>query len=134
MTLVVIIVNIMNHVKLCFFIYLFIYLFIHLFIFIEKKTTKGSKKDLALAAAHTKIHGTATLCVKMYKFFSGAKSNTTKLGKPTGNIEEMLLSVSLDNDLLSEIQKRELNPMVIRVSSAHDLPNKPISYMGLRER
>ena len=95
---------------------------------------KGSKKDLALAAAHTKIHGTATLCVKMYKFFSGAKSNTTKLGKPIGNIEELLLSVSLDNDLLSEIQKCELNPMVIRVSSAHDLPNKPMSYMELRER
>lgn len=106
-------------------------------IFSEKKASvKGasSKKEIAMAAAHTRIHGTATLCVKMYKFFSGIKSDTTKLGKPAGNIEELLLSVSLDNDLLSEIQKRDLNPMVLRVSSASDLPNKPLSYMELRER
>ena len=62
------------------------------------------------------------------------KSTTTKLGKAAGNIEELLLSVSLDNDLLSEIQKRELNPMVIKVSSASELPNKPLSYMELREK
>ena len=49
-------------------------------------------------------------------------------------MEELLLSVSLDNDLLSEIQKRELNPMVIKVSSASELPNKPLSYMELREK
>ncbi|KAL9960808.1 hypothetical protein ACROYT_G034311 [Oculina patagonica] len=93
-----------------------------------------SKKDIAIAEAHKRIHGTATLCVKMYTFFSGVKSNTTKLGKPAGNIEELLLSVSLDNELLSEIQKRELNPMVIRVSSASELPNKPLTYMQLKEK
>ena len=62
------------------------------------------------------------------------KSTTTKLGKPAGNIEELLLSVSLDDDLLSEIQKRDLNPMVIKVVSASELPNKPLSYMELREK
>lgn len=96
--------------------------------------SNASKKDLALTAAHTRVHGTATLCVKMYTFFSGVKSTTTKLGKAAGNIEELLLSVSLDNDLLSEIQKRELNPMVIKVSSASELPNKPLPYMELREK
>lgn len=106
--------------------------------FPEKKSSFAkagpSKKDLVLAEAHKKLHGTATLCVKMYTFFSGVKSNTTKLGKPAGNIEELLLSVSLDDDLLSETQKRELNPMVIRVSSASELPNKPLSYMQLKEK
>lgn len=104
---------------------------------LRKKTSlKGiiSKKDLALQAAHTRIHGTATLCIKMYTFFSSVKSTTTKLGKPAGNIEELLLSVSLDDDLLSEIQKRDLNPMVIKVVSASELPNKPLSYMELREK
>ena len=103
----------------------------------EKKAfpkSNASKKDLALTAAHTRVHGTATLCVKMYTFFSGVKSTTTKLGKAAGNIEELLLSVSLDNDLLSKIQKRELNPMVIKVSSASELPNKPLPYMELREK
>ena len=51
-----------------------------------------------------------------------------------GTIEELLLSVSLDNDLLSGIQKRVLNPMVIRVSSASELPCKPMTYMQLREK
>ncbi|XP_020606074.1 uncharacterized protein FLJ43738-like [Orbicella faveolata] len=96
--------------------------------------TSSSKKDLVLAEAHKKLHGTATLSVKMYTFFSGVKSNTTKLGKPAGNIEELLLSVSLDDDLLSERQKKELNPMVIRVSSASELPNKPLTYKQLREK
>lgn len=106
--------------------------------FPEKKAshtkTSSSKKDLVLAEAHKKLHGTATLSVKMYTFFSGVKSNTTKLGKPAGNIEELLLSVSLDDDLLSERQKKELNPMVIRVSSASELPNKPLTYKQLREK
>ena len=70
----------------------------------------------------------------MYTFFSGVKSNTTKLGKPAGNIEELLLSVSLDDELLSEIQKRQLNPMVIKVSSASELPSKPLTYMQLKEK
>ena len=106
--------------------------------FAEKKSSHikagPSKKDLVLAEAHKRIHGTATVCVKMYTFFSGLKSNTTKLDKPAGNIEELLLSVSLDNELLSEIQKRELNPMVIRVSSASELPNKPLTYKQLNEK
>ena len=106
--------------------------------FPEKKSshtkTSSSKKDLALAEANKKLHGTATLCVKMYTFFSGVKSNTTKLGEPAGNIEELLLSVSLDHDLLSECQKQELNPMVIRVSSASELPNKPLTYKQLKEK
>ena len=106
--------------------------------FTGKKTTNAktsqSKKDLALAAAHTRTHGTAALSVKMCTFFSGAKSTTTKLGKSVGTIEELLLSVSLDNDLLSGIQKRVLNPMVIRVSSATELPCKPMTYMQLREK
>lgn len=105
---------------------------------IRKKTsnakTSPPKKDLALAAAHTRTHGTAALSVKMCTFFSGAKSTTTKLGKSVGTIEELLLSVSLDNDLLSGIQKRVLNPMVIRVSSASELPCKPMTYMQLREK
>ena len=96
--------------------------------------TGPSKKDLATAVAHNRAHGTATLCVKIYKFFSGLRCNTTKLKEPCGNVEELFLSVSLDNDLLSEIQKRDLNPMVIRVSSASDLPNKPMSYKELREK
>ena len=70
----------------------------------------------------------------MNLFFSGVKSNTTKLGKPVGNIEELLLSVSLDGDLLSERQKQELNPMVIKVSSASELPNKPLTYKQLKEK
>ena len=106
--------------------------------FPEKKPsvtkTGPSKKDHALAEQQKRIHGTATLCVKMYTFFSGMKSNTTKLSKPAGNIEELLLSVSLDDELLSEIQKRELNPMVIRVSSASELPNKPLTYKQLKEK
>lgn len=96
--------------------------------------TGPSKKDLATAVAHNRAHGTATLSVKIYKFFSGLRCNTTKLKEPCGNVEELFLSVSLDNDLLSEIQKRDLNPMVIRVSSASDLPNKPMSYTELREK
>ena len=106
--------------------------------FPEKKAshtkTSSSKKDLVLAEAHTNLRGTATLCVKMYTFFSEVKSNTTKLGKPAGNIEELLLSVSLDHELLSELQKQELNPMVIRVSSASELPNKPLTYKQLKEK
>ena len=108
---------------------------IHSIVSEKKASIRGatSKKEM-MAATHTRIHGTATLSIKMSKFFSGIKSDTTKLGKPAGNIEELLLSVSLDNDLLSEIQKRDLNPMVLRVSSASDLPNKPLSYMELREK
>ena len=101
---------------------------------ITKLKVGPSKKDIALAEAQKKLHGTARLCVKMYKFFSGMKSNTTKLGQPAGNIEELLLSVSVDDDVMSERHKQELNPMVIRVSSASELPNKPLTYKQLKEK
>lgn len=108
--------------------------------FSEKRSSifklKGgpSKKEIVVAEAHRKLHGTATLSVKMYTFFAGVKSNTTKLGKPAGNVEELLLSLSIDNDLLSEPLKKELNPMVIRVSSASELPHKPLTYKQLKEK
>ena len=92
-----------------------------------------SKKELALAA-HARIHGTATVSIKMATFFAGIKSTTNRIEKAAGSIEDLLISVTLDEELLSEIQKKVLNPMVIKVTSASSLPNKPMSYKQLREK
>ena len=45
-----------------------------------------------------------------------------------------MVTISLDKPLLSDEQKKDLNPMVIKLCSVNDLPNKPLSYKELDEK
>ncbi|XP_032228067.2 uncharacterized protein LOC5503934 [Nematostella vectensis] len=96
--------------------------------------SQAKREQAAAAAAQIRANGTASLAIKMSLFFSGMKSMTTRLEKAAGQIQDLYLSVALDKQLLSQSQKQELNPMVIKVCSASSMPNKPLNFKQLSEK
>ena len=72
---------------------------------------------------------------KKYLFLivsSDKKVVTSRLDKPIAGVEDVFLGVSVNLPLLSPTQKEELNPMIIQVKNATNLPSSPLSYADLR--
>lgn len=109
-----------------------------LFLLEHKKHTHAklnAKREMAAAAAaHVRSHGLASVSIKLALFFSGMKSCTTRLDKPSGHVRDLFLTLSVDKNLLSESQRKDLNPMVIQVNSACNMPSVPLSHDQLRTR
>lgn len=100
---------------------------------VNKKTSKKDQK-ISVLAAFSRIHGIPAIKLKLALLFAGAKSITNRLDGPLCGIEDLLVTVALDKPLLSDEQKKKLNPMVIKMCSAINLPNKPLSYDELHEK
>ncbi len=75
-------------------------------------------------------------CIPLYNVFdiSGVTCISERLQQPFGDIDDMFVSLSLSGPLMSETQHRKLNPLVLTVHSATDLPDSPLSYTDLQER
>ena len=115
--------------------------FLQLFSISTEKDTKSSKRKskkeeqkAAVLAAFTRVHGIASIKLPLSLLFAGTKSITEKLGNKVNGIEDLMVTISLDKPLLSDEQQKDLNPMVIKLCSVNDLPNKPLSYKELDEK
>ncbi|ESO89848.1 hypothetical protein LOTGIDRAFT_124357 [Lottia gigantea] len=62
------------------------------------------------------------------------KSVTGRLENPVAGVEDIFITVSLDSPLMSDKIKKELNPMIIKIHSASDLPDTPLSYTELKNK
>eukprot|EP00794_Sanderia_malayensis_P005993 gene5993-6689_t len=100
----------------------------------KSKAQSSAQKKAEALAAHIKHHGLASIPVKLSALFTGTKFISSRLESATGTVEDLVISLSLDAPLLSEPQKRVLNPLVIKVSNATNMPSKPLSYTQLQNR
>ena len=89
---------------------------------------------MAVIAALTRVHGIASIKLRLSLLFAGTKSITGKLGAKVNGLEDLMVTVTVDKPLLSDEQKKDLNPMVIKLCCVNDLPNKPLSYKELNEK
>ena len=64
----------------------------------------------------------------------GLQTVTERLSKPIAGIEDIFITVSLNGPLMSDEQLTSLNPMVIKVHSATNMPSVPLSHQELRLR
>lgn len=65
----------------------------------------------------------------MYLILYVTKGEESLIGRLAENTPEVLdayVTFTVETPLLSERQKRELNPLVIKIISATCLPNKPV--------
>ncbi|XP_053545373.1 uncharacterized protein CFAP92 [Bombina bombina] len=78
------------------------------------------------------------LCMKMklnfVHFVAGELSVTNRLKKTSNKILDCYMTLAINKPLLSEEQKRELNPLVIRILSATSLPASPTPISLLQEK
>ncbi|KAM6061746.1 uncharacterized protein CFAP92 [Chlamydotis macqueenii] len=73
-----------------------------------------------------KKNGIASLQLELMPLLSGEKSVISRLAENNPKILDAYVTFTVETPLLSERQKHELNPLVIRIKSATCLPNTPV--------
>ena len=64
----------------------------------------------------------------------GTQIITERLEKPINEVCDVFFTVSLNGPLMTEEQRHKLNPLVVKVHSATNMPNSPLDYEELRLR
>ncbi len=66
--------------------------------------------------------------------FSGIPYYMARLEDSTSTMHDCLLTVAVENSLMSDQQLYELNPFSIKIEKLTDMPNAPNSYKELNEK
>ncbi|XP_043107600.1 uncharacterized protein cfap92 [Puntigrus tetrazona] len=69
-----------------------------------------------------------------YVFMLGSMMLSDRLGFCSGGVKEGFWNITLDQPLLSEQLKAELNPLIITVLSASSLPSSPVPFHALKAK
>lgn len=64
----------------------------------------------------------------------GTLTVTERMTTPVEPVHDAFVTFALDKPLLSSEQAKRLNPLVIEVRSATNLPSTPVSFEELRQR
>ena len=59
---------------------------------------------------------------------------TSRLDKPVAGVEDILITMCTNGSLMTAEQTRNLNPLVIKVHGATNMPRTPMSFEELRFR
>ncbi|XP_042311413.1 uncharacterized protein KIAA1257 homolog isoform X1 [Sceloporus undulatus] len=87
---------------------------------------KSSTKEAAAQAALARKFGIAFLQLSLMPLLSGERYVASQLKEKSLKILDAYLSLSVEKALMTEKQKQELNPLVIRIKSARCLPTTPV--------
>ncbi|XP_064930950.1 uncharacterized protein CFAP92 isoform X3 [Columba livia] len=98
----------------------------------NKTTTKGKGASVPKGGSVPKrrdaavARNIASLQLNLLPLLAGEKSVISRLAENNPEVLDAYLTFTVETPLLSERQKRELNPLVIRIKSATCLPNTPV--------
>jgi len=70
----------------------------------------------------------------MSLYFVGVLTVTERLSVPVVSVTDLFATISVSEPLLSHSQKQQLNPLVIRVHSAVNMPSNPVPFAELKTR
>jgi hypothetical protein len=99
-----------------------------------KKFTLKSKRELAAELEYVKKNGAARVKLKMKVLFAGYSYLASRLTGPTATIDDCIIAINLENNLMSEQQLIDLNPLSITIQKITDMPNQPINFNELKEK
>ncbi|XP_013407741.1 uncharacterized protein LOC106171815 [Lingula anatina] len=99
----------------------------------KRRRTKKAEAEAAAAELARKF-GICCVPVRMAILFGGMKSLTNRIGTPVPGVEDLFFTVTVDGPLMSEEQHRALNPMIIKVHSATNMPETPLTYSQLKQK
>jgi hypothetical protein len=86
------------------------------------------------AQEHAKKYGVCMIAMRMAELFAGKMMVTTRLEKPVPSVDDVFLTVSISEPLLSDEQLEKLNPLIITVQSATNMPSTPLGFEELGQR
>uniref|UniRef100_A0A8B9YXN2 Cilia and flagella associated protein 92 (putative) n=1 Tax=Buteo japonicus TaxID=224669 RepID=A0A8B9YXN2_9AVES len=87
---------------------------------------RGSGPKRNIDTTMEEKYGIASLQLDVMPLLSGEKSVISRLAENNAKILDAYMTFTVETPLLSEKQRRELNPLIIRINSATCLPNTPV--------
>lgn len=100
----------------------------------QSKIKEKSKKEIAAEMEYVKKNGTAQVKLKMKVLFSGESYLGARISEPISTVEDCIISINLENSLMSENQLYDLNPLTIKIEKLTNMPQKPVNFPELKER
>ncbi|XP_077181750.1 uncharacterized protein CFAP92 isoform X2 [Paroedura picta] len=88
----------------------------------------------AIAQAHIRKHGIAVIQLDLMPLLAGENCVTSQLEEQSSRISNIYLSFSFEGPLMTQKQKQDLNPLIIKILSAKCLPDTPVSIEELQCR
>ncbi|RXN19863.1 putative protein KIAA1257-like [Labeo rohita] len=109
---------------------------------IEKSQTSPTKKtlfqkptqDIAELVEVKPEKEAASLELSFAPLLAGSMTLTDRLGFCSGGVKEGFWNITLNQPLITEQLKAELNPLVITLSSASSLPSSPVPFHVLKAK
>lgn len=96
--------------------------------------TSSFVKKLDAEAEKVKQNGLASISIPLSSLFTNCTSISNNIKESVSTLEEVILIITLDRPLLSDGQREVLNPMVLTVDSAAQMPDNKMSFDELAAR
>ncbi|XP_069722228.1 uncharacterized protein CFAP92 [Phaenicophaeus curvirostris] len=93
---------------------------------------RGSGSKRKIDAPQAKKNNIASLQFDLMPLLAGEKTVTSRLTENSPKVLDVYVTFAVETPLLSERQRHELNPLVIRIHSATCLPNTPVPIEELQ--
>ena len=91
-------------------------------------------KKVDAEAEKVRYNGLAAVAIPLSALFTNCTCISNSLKGSRSTLEEVIIILTLDKPLLSEHQKHVLNPMILTVGSATQMPDNLMSFEELRKR
>lgn len=101
---------------------------------VPKLTSKEEAARIKEAKKEIELNGNCSIRLPFARLFAGNQTVTERLTTQVEAVLGIFMTISLNESLLSKDQAKKLNPLVIEIKSATDLPSTPVSYDQLRNR
>nr|XP_056703064.1 uncharacterized protein CFAP92 [Euleptes europaea] len=92
---------------------------------------KTSPKDSS-AQAYARKHGIAFIQLDLMPLLSGECCVTNQLEEKSSKLSNVYVGFSFEGPLMTQKQKQDLNPLIIKILSAKCLPDTPVSIEKLQ--
>lgn len=99
----------------------------------QKGVREKTRREILMEQEFIRKNGINRILCRMKTLFSGRRYLVERLNEPMTTLDDCLVSINLENNLMSEQQLYELNPITIFLEKISELPNKPIEFQTLRE-
>ena len=91
-------------------------------------------KKIDVEVEQVRQNGLTNVTIPLSALFTNCTCISNNIKEPASTLEEVIIIISLDKPLLSDRQRELLNPMVLTVGSASEMPDNTMSFCELKNK
>ena len=91
-------------------------------------------KKIDVEAERIRQNGLTNVTIPLSALFTNCTCISNNIKEAVSTLEEVIIIISLDKPLLSNRQRELLNPLVLTVGSASEMPDNTLSFNELKNK